>query len=348
MVTQSTLSRSTRLLLESGALEADGVSRLVGARDLVLSRALCRFRAYRAPQTLSGSQLAKAARVFAEAHAPFANTGMLLMRSNNGAGIWYWDKSKFTALEPVGQVSPESVWREAGDGWRVVACVEGFEAQYWQDQQLVASTWRRQDFTPTQWNAFALSVEAPVIAAPSEPPSPVTLLLVNRTWRGKLLKEPLGWHDAEKASVTIGICAAAVAALFAGQALHSDQNAHREQDRAEIIDQTFREDRDIARALEQRRIVNAYSAATQRAQVLIAITEAHEVLNQFGLRASTWRASDEGLSVIVDASISDAPVRDIVAAIEATAHLCNAVPEIAGSGRFEIRADVSDCPAGGA
>lgn len=348
MVTQSALSRSARLLLESGALEADNVSRLVGARDLVLSRALCRYRTYRAPQALSGSQLAKAARVFAEAHAPFANTGILMMRANGGAGIWYWDKSKLAALEPVGQISPESLWREVGDGWRISACVEGFEAQYWQDQHLVASTWRRQDFTAAQWSAFALSVEAPAIAAPPEPPAPMALPMIDGTWRAKVIKEPLSWRDAEKAGVTVAICAAAVAALFVGQALHAGQMAHREEARAEVIEQTLRNDRDSARALEQRRIVSAYIEATRRPAVLAAVAEAHEVLNQFGLRASTWRASEEGLSVIVDASISDAPVRDIVTAMEETAHLCNAVPEIAGAGRFEIRANVSNCSTGGA
>lgn len=348
MATQSALSRSTRLLLESGALEADTVSRLVGARDLVLSRALCRFRHYRAPQNLSSSQLAKAARVFAEAHAPFANTGMLILRSLNGAGIWYWDRAKLAAHEPVGQASPESVWREAGEGWRVVTCVEGFEAQYWHEQRLLASTWRRQAFTPSQWSAFALSVEAPAEAAPAEPPAPIALPMSDGTWRNKITKEPLGWRDAERAGVTVAICAAAVAALFVGQALHSDQIAKREQARAETIQHTFREDHEIARALEQRRLVNAYATATRHPQVLLAATEAHEVLSRFGLRASTWRASEEGLSVIVDASISDAPVRDIVAAIEEAPHLCNAVPEVAGPGRFEIRATISECPAGDA
>ena len=120
MVKQLTLSRSSRLLLESGTLADDAVSRLVGARDLVLSRALCRFRFYRAPQTLTRSQFAQAARVFAEVHAPFADTGTLILRAAAGAGIWYWDRAKLSSFEPVGQISPESVWREPGDGWRVV------------------------------------------------------------------------------------------------------------------------------------------------------------------------------------------------------------------------------------
>lgn len=348
MVKQSTLSRSTRLLLESGALAADPVSNLVQARDLVLSRALCRFRFYRAPQALSGSQLAKAARVYAEANAPFANTGTLILRAGNGVGIWYWDRAKLAAYEPVGQASPESVWREAGDGWRVVECVEGFEAQYWEAGALLASTWRRQPFSEAQWSAFALSVEGAAIGAPEGPPSPVFLPLDSGAWRSNVVKPPLGWADAERAGVSVAICGAAVAALFAGQALRSDQIAARETGRAAAIEQTLRADRDVGHAMDQRRLLRDYANATRQPQVLTAVAEAHEVLSRFGVRASTWRASGDGLSMIVDASISDAPVREIVAAMEEAPHLCGALPEIAGAGRFEIRAQIAapDAPCG--
>jgi hypothetical protein len=341
MVKQSTLSRSTRLLLESGALADDPVSNLVRARDLVLSRALCRFRFYRAPQALSGANLAKAARVYAEAHAPFANTGTLILRAKGGAGVWYWDAGKLAAHEPTREVSPESVWRGAGDGWRVVTCAEGYEAQYWEDGSLLASTWRRQAFSPAQWSAFALSVDGAAVAAPEEPPAPIALPMDDGSWRGKAIKPPLSWRDAERAAISVAICAAAVAALFVGQGLRSGQIADRETARKASIEQTLREDASFERAMDQRRLLREYAIATRQPQVLTAVTEAHEVLSRFGLRASTWRADAEGLSFIVDASISDAPVREIVAAIEETEHLCGAVPEIAGAGRFEIRAEIA-------
>jgi len=341
MAKQSTLSRSTRLLLESGELAADPVSNLVGARDLVLSRALCRFRFYRVAAALSGSQAAKAARVFAEAHAPFANTGTLMLRAPGGVGVWYWDRAKFVAHEPVREASPESVWCEAGEGWRVVACAEGYEAQYWEAGALLASTWRRQLFTAAQWSAFALSVDGANIAPPVEPPEAVVLLRDNGTWRGKVVKPPLSWADAERAGVTVAISAAAVAALFVGQSLHSNQIASRETARTAAIEQTLREDRDVARAMEHRRLLRDYAVAARSPQVLPAISEAHEVLQRFGVRASTWRASDEGVSFIVDSPISESPVREIVAAMEEAPHLCGAVPEIAGSGRFEVRAEIA-------
>lgn len=340
MVKLSTLSRS-RLLLESGALVADPVSHLVGARDLVLSRALCRFRFYRAPHALSGQQLARAARVYAEAHAPFEDFGLLIVRSAQGAGIWYWDKGKTTAHQPVRQTSPESVWREPGDGWRIVACVEGFDAQYWESGDLLASSWRRQPFSPAQWAAFAMSVDAAAVAPPSEPPDPIVLADANGAWRDKILKPPLGWGDVEKAGVSVALCGVAVAALFCGQALRSGQMAERERAQLERIDQSFRQDRDVARASEQQRLLQDYVTATRQPPVLLALTEAHEALAQFGLRSNTWRASEEGVSLIVDISVSETPMRDVLAALEEAPHLCGALPEIAGPGRFEIRADIA-------
>lgn len=351
MAKQSTLSRSARLLLESGTLADDAVSRLVGGRDLVLSRALCRFRAYRAPLTLSGTQLAQASRAYAEAHAPFANTGMLILRAAGGAGIWYWDRDKLSSLEPVRQVSPESAWREPGEGWRVLACVEGYEAQYWEAGAMYASTWRRHQFSPAQWAAFTASVEAASSAAPAEPPEPLVFPLTNGLWRDQVVKPPLSWKDAEKVGASVAICGAAIAALFVGQALRSEQIAQHEQTRAELIQQTLRDDGEMTRALDQRRLLREFSAATQHPQVLFAVTEAHEVLSRFGLRASAWRASEDGLSLIVDAAISEAPVRDIVAAMEESPHICGALPEIAGQGRFEVRASIASnggCDAGAA
>lgn len=350
MTTASTDSRSTRLLLESGALSADPVSRLVGANDLVLSRALCRFRLYRAPPNLNRRQFALAARAFAEAHAPFADTDMLLLRSGTDVAIWYWDRAKLAPHAPVRQASPESVWRTPGDGWAIVACVEGYEAQYWEAGSLVASTWRRQPFAAAQWAAFTLSVDQPTRPAPAEPPTPAGAAMDDAGWRGRMIKEPLGWRDAERISVTVAICALTVAALFTGQALRSERIASDETARAEAIEHSLREDRNVARAREQLRLLRDYQAVANGAPALLAAAEAHEVLSRFGLRASTWRAGAEGVSFIVDAPISEAPVRDLVAAMEQSPHLCAAVPEVAGAGRFEIRASVAatdaECGAG--
>ena len=293
------------------------------------------------PQSLSASQRPRAARAFAELHAPFEETGILILRAPAGAEIWYWDKSKLGAQAENMRVSPESVWQEAGDGWRVLACAEGFEAQYWSGEQLMASTWRRGPFTESQWAAFALSVDEPDAPPPTTPPAAISSSLVDTAWRRRVIGQPLGWRDVERAGVSVAICGAALAAFFSAQALRSDITARGEHARLESIQESFRQDSGLARALEQRRLLREYAAAVEQPPVLRGAAEAHAALAAFDLRARSWRADAEGLNVIVDAPIAESPVREVVVAIEEAPRLCGAVPEIASSGGFEIRARIT-------
>ncbi len=349
MTKQSPPSRSHRLLLESGAVSDVATPRRGGARDLILSRALTRFRVYRAPLTLNFFQRAQAARVFAEAHAPFDNPGTLILRTDIGAAIWFWDRNKLAALEPLGRVSPESVWGAAGDGWRIVECAEGVAAEYWEAGCLRASTWRRQDFTADQWRTFVLSVASPSVAAPADPPPPIKLPMSSIAWRWRVIGPPPSWRDAERASLTVAICAAAIGAFLCGQAIKSSAIAQREEARIEAVERTLREDAPVAEAIEQHRFLTEYARATRPRHVLIAATEAQEVLSRFGLQADTWRISDGQMSLLVNGVLGETPVRDVVRGIDEADHLCAAMPEIAGAGRFEIRANVTEpdapCPA---
>lgn len=338
MTKQSTSSLSARLLLEGGELALTAAAS--SARDLLLSRALCRFRAFRAAPGLTGGQLTRAARLYAEANAPFADSGMLLLRAPYGASIWYWDRVKLGNSATLKRISPETVWQAPGDGWRIVTCAEGYEAQYWEAGCLLASTWRREPLTPQQWAAFTLSVDAYNTDPPTNPPTPETPALRGVSWRRRVIHPPLGWRDVQNAAVTVTICAAAVAALLSGQALRHAQSARAEQARIEIAEQQLRHDPDLVRARQQITLLQDYARSTPTPVALSAAVETLETLSSFGLQASSWRVEAGAMSAIVDASISEAPVREIVAALEAKPHLCGAAPEIAGEGRFEVRARV--------
>lgn len=337
-------SRSVRLLLESGAI-VNAANAHAGAQAWVLSRALCRFRLYRAPTTIRPSQYSRAARTFAELNAPFEDSGWLILRAPVGAEIWYWDRSKLGSIPKDARVSPEAVWQAPGDGWRIVSCTEGYDAQYWSGKRLVASSWRRGVMTSAQWAAFVLGVGETESPAPAEPPAPVSLSLVDRDWRRRVIGPAPTWRDAERVGGSMAICGAALAAFFVGQALNSEGVARREQSRLAEVQETLRNDDVFRRAMDQSLLVREYNAAVQQPPVLAAAAEAHSALAALGLRASSWRTSDRGLSVVVDA-LGTTPVQEVVDAIEAAEHLCGAVPEIAGAGQFEVRASIAD-PDGG-
>lgn len=339
---QPKASQSMRVLLESGTFAgADGDAQPVGA--ILLSRALCRFSLYRASPELSRAHIARAVRTHAEANAPFVETGTLLLRSPHGAEIWYWDKAQASAgvsSKALTTLAPESLFREAGEGWRILACVEGFEAQYWQEGGLVASTWRRHAFTREQWIAFALGVEAAAHEPPDTPPAPTnTRLLTHALWRGREIKPPLTWRDAETAAASFALCLSGLAAFFVGQGLHFEEDARASARETAAIEESIASNPALRRARERAELLLAFNSANAGADALTAAVDALSVFKQFGVEAESWRADQSGFHAILSASISDIPLRDVVAALEATPLLCGVEPNLSSrEGALELSA----------
>mgnify|MGYP001334057086 CR=1 FL=1 len=328
---QPKASQNMRVLHENGSLGgADGDAKGDGA--VLLSRALCRFRLFRAPPGLSRTHLARAARTHAEANAPFVETGALLLRSPHGAEIWYWDKARVAtgvSAKALSTLAPESLFREAGEGWRILVCAEGFEAQYWQGGGLVASTWRRHAFTREQWIAFAMGVEAATHEPPDVPPAPMNMRLLARTlWRGREIKPPLTWRDAETAAVSFALCASGLAAFFVGQGLHFSADARDSARQAAAIETSIASNPALQRARARVELLRAFNTATAGADALTAAVDALAVLEQFGVEAESWRADQAGFHATLSASITDIPLRDVVAALEATPLLCGVEPNL--------------------
>ncbi|MEQ1618958.1 MAG: hypothetical protein ABL883_11525, partial [Terricaulis sp.] len=313
-------------------------------KTLVLSRALCRYRFFRPQAGLRGGRLASAARIFAQAHAPFERSGSVLMRTPLGVGVWWWDEAKVAAAcggKPPREAAPETVLRAAGDGWRIISCEEGFEAQYWEAGALLASSWRRAAFTREQWTAFALGLEAPAIAPPELPPALEEARLGwGGHWRRSQIKAPVSWGDAESALVTAGICAAALAAFFAAQAWRYEGNANANRAAAHAIDTRMNRDQDLRRVRERTALLQEYQAAAQGLDVLGAATDVMAVLGQFGLVPEAWSVDQTQLRVSVRGEAGDFPLRDVVAAIENTPSLCGVEP-VFREGMVDLSASLS-------
>ena len=300
----------------------------------MLSRALCRFKLYRAAPGLSRWQIARAARTYAEAHAPFADTGALVLRSPHGAEIWFWDKAQTGAA-----VGPESLYREPGDGWRILACTEGYEAQYWENGGLVASSWRRQFFSQEQWAAFALGVEGGAYEAPNAPPAPTELPLFGAKWRRREIKPPPSWRDSEIIALSVGLCAAALAAFFAGQALHLESIARTHAAQAALIEASIASDPALARARERTQLLAAFNGASAGGDTLAALADALAVFKTFNVEAQSWRVDGDGFRAGLNVAMADIPLREVVAALEATPLLCGVEPNLSSrEGALELTA----------
>ncbi len=310
----------------------------------MLSRALCRYKFFRPPVGLRGGRLASAARTFAQAHAPFERSGSLLMRTPLGVGVWWWDEARVAAAcggKPPREAAPETVLRAAGEGWRIINCEEGFEAQYWEAGALLGSSWRRAEFTREQWTAFALGLEAPAAPPPEMPPTPEEARLSwGGNWRRSQIKAPLTLGDAETALVTAGICAVALAAFFAAQAWRYQGAANANRAAAHAIDTRMNRDQDLRRVRERTALLQEYQATAQGIDVLGAATDAMAVLGQFGLVPEAWSVDQTQFRVSVRGGAGDFPLRDVVAAIENTPGLCSVEP-VFREGGVEVSASFS-------
>ena len=341
------------LLLENGELiSADGgVGALGASGDLTISRALCRFQFYRAPSGLPVRDFAKAARLRAEADAPFAETGSLIVRAAGGAAIWYWDQAQIAALlanarNLAARIVPESLQRGQGEGWRIIETKEGFEAQSWRDGGLIASTWRRRAFSAEQWRAFALSVEDPAASAPDTPPEVSRPpLAADKAWRSQRIGAPWSWREAEEGARMLALCAAAIAAFTLGQAVHYDGLAHRDENVTQSLRVSIAADPGARRAKARMDLIDAYQHRMQTQDVMGAAAEALQALNTFAIEPTSWSIDGENLRLSVPYSGADTPLHDMITALENAPHIHNVTLDfVAGGETVAISAKLDTRP----
>lgn len=320
------------LLLETGETVApDPDRRPVEPRragTLALSRALCRFHFFPTPAGLSRRRAAAAARLFAEAHAPFSACDHALFRRPGGVAIWWWDAERVEALAghawryDAGRLVPETLLQPAGDGWRQAATAEGFEAQFWRDGVLRASTWRRRPFTPEQWAAFALSVDEP--APPLPPPQSLPL----GAWREARLSPPWGWPQATRWASAAGAAALATSACFAVQAAWYDRRRADALAAADASRTAADHDPGARRAQAELSLVRAFQARSGRSAALTSAAEGLEVFAAFGARPIRWSADGAEFRAELLGPADELPLRDLAAALEERPAFRNVTAEV--------------------
>lgn len=332
-------------LTESGELtdHSGAPARRRPGRSLVLSRARCQFRSFVAGPHVPKSQLARAARVFVEAHAPFADTGSVLLRTSYGAAVWYWDKSRIPDNVRA-RIVPEGMFCQPGQGWRVLGCLEGYEAQYWERGELLASTWRRRPFSNEQWAAFALSVDGATQSAPNSPPAPVPVRhRTHPSRRPTQIRAPWSWRNTERAAIIASLCCITFSGFFAGRGLRFEYLAKSEAVGLAAIDAGRNADTAIRRANSNLQLLRDYRAMMHVNDVPGASADAFEVFEEFGLDVEDWSADQQQFTAVLQVAVSEVPLRELVSALEAKPGLCNVTPRVSdGEAGVEISAVLSD------
>ncbi len=155
----------------------------------MVARSLCRLKWFRlgaVPEAERRSALA----IQATAWRPFEESAYRVAVQGDSGLVFAWDAAAAErALQEAGltpqrcRITPETVWWERPqDGASVLACLEGFEGQVWQDGQLHASRWWPQAPSEPEWQQFLHVGSAPAGSRSEPVPQPQTRAWLARPW----------------------------------------------------------------------------------------------------------------------------------------------------------------------
>ncbi|NDC57323.1 MAG: hypothetical protein EBZ50_00525 [Alphaproteobacteria bacterium] len=329
---------------EPVAQEADKLA-LARARRVALARSLCRFHRMSFPSSVSSRAIAQAARVFAETNAPFAETDFLIVRGRASASIWWWDRSAVAAALGDARVYrtadfvPETLLQLLGDGARCVALTDGFEAQIWEDGELIATSWRRRPFTDDQWAAFALTSGASGAAA--RPTAVNAGIDPAGRMLARVVRAPLDWSDLQNVALWAGAVALVAASALAGAGWSWSRQAASAAAEGERIEAARKADPAIAKARADLATISTFRAQTNGGGALGAAAHGLSVFRTLDVAPRAWSVEKRILAAEWDISSAAAPVNTIAAALEADPMFARVAPRIdTDEGRARLTADV--------
>jgi len=133
-----------------------------------LSRAFCvheRFDLTHLPAARRHQALA----LKLESVAPFPDADHWVGWRGGVAHVWFWSRASLPDdIHSAHPLVPETVLHEPGEGIRLVKCLEGFEAQYWEDGQLRRSRWWPELPDAGAWNNFIRALGGFPLARPDQ------------------------------------------------------------------------------------------------------------------------------------------------------------------------------------
>lgn len=302
---------------------------------VVVSRAACRFQRIDGVAPGRFGRAARAARLAAEAGAPFARPDVRLVADARGHAAWVWDRAALDAAartvvgdRPV-DVAPEAALQPPmeGDGWRQLQVFEGYEAQHWRDGRLAASYFRPDRFDAAAWRDF-VRASGGGSEAPAAPPPPFrpTAPFRARGLPGAVFEPP----DGE----TLGLWAAGLVA--AGALAVSAHGAVRLQ-RAEA--ELAREEAALARlAPVVARAEAARRELARSSQLGRAYADMTGGINPVRLMAQVAAAPEVEITTVVGLNMQDQrlqltmelPPADIPYQIRPAVEFMERMPELAG------------------
>jgi hypothetical protein len=286
---------------------------------VLIARELCHYAWFE--PAAKGGAAGQAARLYARAHAPYLNPGVLLRRAGAGYGVWWWDED--SVAEPLAerfgearpQLAPETLAQPIGGAWRIVRLASGFELQAWRGRALAASSWRRAPPNAADWSAFTRLQRDPPVPPPPQPPAPETLPLADTVSVAPPQLELTPASAARLAAATAAVLLALLAAFWAGQGLRLGALATHLQAQTHAIQQPAAQGRG-ADAESLKRIA-AFQALAGRPDAMAGLEAALRVVRAKGVTVKSFAIDGPVVTVAVPYAALD-KVTAITQDLEAT------------------------------
>ncbi|MBU6374215.1 MAG: hypothetical protein KJS97_15930 [Alphaproteobacteria bacterium] len=325
---------------------------LARARRLAAPRGQCRFHRLTFPVGMTTRARDQAARLYAEANAPFPASDFVIVRGKDAAAVWWWDRAVVEqALGDVrayraGDVLPETLFQPPAEGVRCVDLGDGYDAQIWEGGELVATSWRRRAFSNDQWAAFLVAGGVDASVAPT--PSPVAATHDARARMiARIARPPLGWPDVQRAALWTTAIGLVLTGGLTGLGLGWSGKA--ESLRAALVATEAAQDSDpmFRRARADLAAVRSYQAQMATPDALGLAAHALATLRGLNVTPTVWAV--EGARLTIEYPVgAGAPANTVAAALEADPAFANVTPRVdTDLGVVRLTADVTP-RAGGA
>jgi hypothetical protein len=257
----------------------------------------CVFSMFRPANGIKGSAALAAARIFAQHGSPFRQTGVLICRQEDRFGVWWWDKAWCEQAVKAGEISntavflPEPFFKQTGLGPRILRSGDGFEAQVWDKDFLLAHQWTRAVPSDDDWADFMRlagheRTDRPILSA-----SPYVAV---SPYMGTIVSSPNPEALGRLAAAVLVGLILATTAFFLGQALRLNVEAQGLESKiAALKPASAARGNDLksqAMALDQLR------RELERPDALLALQAAQTIIKPFGYKLSQFAVNQDTVS----------------------------------------------------
>jgi len=274
---------------------------------------LCRFQSFDLAQ-VPAAKREQALKLELERWSPYLVSGYYIAWSGDSALVWCWDDERVQRALAASKVNPRrlSVVPETllhppqAKGLRLMRCLEGYEAQLWDDHRLVQSRWWPALPAAMEWLAFQRDASLPSDQQTGTVPSPVAQPLQAHPWVRAVGMDVHGQRTrlVERLALGLGILTLALPTLWYGLGMIKLQQAHDQLDAR--IGQLDRRARPIlvarSQALDEIARIQALRRLYLRPDPLVLMAKVAEILPRNDAHIKEWKYQDGKLKLTIAAS----------------------------------------------